>query len=393
MCRSVIPYQMHTTRSALFLTMALLSPLASAQDQPPAEEPPVAVVLLIPESTGETGDRLARVVEAHLGGLEVDLGVVEIEELPSEREQQIAVARDRAERYDAALVFWLEPDASVFHALTLGSESAPESLGMPEDEPGSATWCDVLAAMVHSMVAPLLPEPPLENTDEQEEGSPTESASAEAAAGSSVSKAEEPEPIPEPESSAAFGEGGPPPDDTTRLALLAAAGYTPALPDTGGPLRHGARLGLGVGIGRYAEIGAGVDLLDRLALEIADDGSAELFQLPIRLDASVLASLGDFQIGGGIGAVLEVRRVRQPTNGTDLELAADPHAYFGLSAAAAARYWIADWIAIWLELGADFFFKTSAYELEDEIQARIGPARPRGVVGLSFSLDVIGGGA
>jgi len=395
MCRSVIAYQMRTTRSALILTMALLSPLASAQDEPPVEEPPVAVVLLIPGSAGEAGDRLARVVEAHLSGLEVDLGVVEIEELPADREQQFEVARDHAEKYDAALVFWLTPDASGFHVLVPGSGSEPESLGVSADEPGSAMWCDVLAAMVHSMVAPFLPEPPLENTDEPEEEPPTESASAEATAGSSTSIDEEPEPEPPPESSEASGEGGPPPppEDRTRVALLAAAGYTPGLPDANGPVRHGARLGLGVGIGRYVELGLGVDLLDRLPLEAADDQTAELFQIPIRLDVSAMAVLSGFQLGGGIGAVLEIRRVRDLTYDTSDAETGDPHAYFGLSAAAAARYWLVEWTALWVEIGADFFFKASSYELEYETRARFGPVRPRGVVGLSFAFDLAGGGA
>lgn len=359
---------------ALAGVFALTTASSSARADDPLDEPiPLTVMVLTPDATGHAGERLARVIEAHLSDLEVEIAAVAIDAMPLEPELQAELVRAEAHHHEAVIAFWLSEDASEFYVLAPESDTEPEPLGIPDGEPGSAVWCDGLAAIVHSLVAPLLPEPPLD-VDTPAATPPV------------------PEPAPEPVEMAPTEPTPEPPAEpaSRRVAIIANTGYTPALPDPEGPLRHGVRLGLGVAIGKYLGLVAGIDLFGRIRFE-TESNMAELAYWPIRIDIAAMAPIGDFEIGGGVGALVEVRQLYElDYELTDTETV-KPHAYFGVSIAATSRYWVLRWLAIWLEAGADFFFKTSRYELGNDVRARMGAVRPRGVLGMTLAFNLTGG--
>lgn len=179
-------------------------------------------------------------------------------------------------------------------------------------------------------------------------------------------------------------------DETGRgpaVSLTLSLGYAPTPLSAGGPVIHALALGAGVWIGPYLGVQANVDLSARIPLD-ANGGQASAGRWPVRLALAGRLSLGRFEPGGRVGAVVEVLRAR------DMGMTpADPdalgaHLDIGLALALRAVYRVLPWLAPSVGVGVDLFALDRRFLLEGDVLLHRPRAVIRLVVGLTFVLDV-----
>lgn len=303
------------------------------------------------EVRAETYIDLQLAVWAHLSARPVTV-VIRGEDGPIDTE----LARRVVDDTGALSVAWLEDERRTFRYLTPGLAAEPRTRAIPGDEEPWVSRCEVMATVLHADVEQRLVELDAAPPPRAEPPPPAE---------------EEPRPP---------------------VLFVAAAGYAPVLMAAPrGPFLQGVSLQAGAQRGRRLPFQpgfrAGLDWTESRALG-APGSEAYLARVAFRVEATGVFPVGIVDLGGHLGAVLELTEVRGLEYPVEDTRAEGPRFWPGASAAFLVRVRVTPWLAPYLLLGADVFFKATEWRLEDPalLLLRRDPVVPRGTVGLTLLL-------
>jgi hypothetical protein len=355
-------------RTALAATVLLLC-LAAGQEGEAEEREPVRQVVFLTLGEDDPGARsTARSLDAHLASRGIRVSCRTVAASPGTIATRVELARRLLVEEPIHSVIWMERDPGRLFVAVGSPVGAPRLVErrLP-DGPGSESGCgDFVAAIVRSVL------------DSHEESVP--------AAGdnppSVVLQWGDPE-LP-PFATEVVSD----PDGTGARAIRLAArtGYGLLLAQGSRTINHAPVVAVGVEFEGLpgAELTA---LFPRATtgVPLSENVRPTLVRLPLRLDLRWrLPEVGALGIAPGIGMVLdllEVQQVRERIVADDFD---EVHA--GAAVAVLGDVRPLDWLSIWLELGADWYFGRWSYAVggEGEEVLGYGPFQGRVTVGLTL---------
>ncbi len=357
-----------SARVLLLVCLTMSYPVRGAHADPGRVE---QVLILVPQaSSSEQMSRyevLRVAMEAHLSS---HLLVVRF--VPHEGDDPEMCAQELARDEEPLTVAWLVEDGDRLGILTPGLSAEAHARAIPDDGEGWAARCEMMAAMAASELASLMrsrswaargdTEAPQSDRSEDEALAPSRDGLGDDAVASR-------------------------PPTRVPVHVLISMNYLPVKLSADGPAQHGLGLGAAIRLGPHLELGAGLDLIQHVPLE-HPDGPASLGRYPVRLAGVGLLPVGPLDLGLVLGLTLEVSKLGVlPVEPRDQD-ADRVHTSVGFSPALRVRVAPLPPLAVYADLGGDFFFGSNTYRYGTQILFERSPSVLRLIVGVSGVISV-----
>ncbi len=331
-----------------------------------AKESNGSVVVLVPNDHNRSSARqLHLALKDHLSPLNVEVLALSIDKLPKRLPRQKRMAEKHLKTHNALSVVWISNDISRFYIFTPRVKNEPRSELLPSADEGIAARWEAPAAIVYSEVSPLASSM---NTMPKIEAVLKEPVDA---------KAEKEEPSNDTRSKKASSDLG-----IDRVILF--FGYAPTLISDEGPFFHTVALGAGLRLGKYLELNLGVDMFGRDTFKIAEY-ILRYNQWPVRLSATGILPFAKLDLGLKLGASINVWYVEGLSYNLSDSQAKGNHLKGAVIVAPFLRFRATKWIWLFLEVGADLFFKGDEFTLDNKTLLKKSPVVLRMAAGLEVA--------
>lgn len=346
------------------LLAAYASPARSAPAGEEAVEHRVGIMAAVGE--GEDMAELVSALGAYLTDLDVAVVLVPVEEAPVRFADQVAAAREIAARRELLSVVWVERTSTEF--LIFVSDEGGEEILVQSQPKGLEGWdadCDAISVLVRSALKPWLERPAKEDVEA-------------AGGGERHVVARDPEPV---ELTLEPGRRERP------FLVVTGAGYAGGA-IMGGEWNQGARLDLGVVVGRHVGLRVAYRILRAVEMDVPGV-DLRLSRWPLEVTVDGILPLGRVEIALFAGVVVDMTAVRGLPGGSPDETEI---VKAGLAAGLFARVRLNDWLAAFAEGGAHVFSRGRNYRWDGEVRLVYRPVHPTFAAGLAVFLPIRGDG-
>ncbi len=349
----------HWWKQIFFAITVLSAGTAQAQTRGSPSVDDQTIILLSPSEEKQRIQRLHSVIEAHISDFSANIAIKDIDALPIDMTSQINLARDVARKSGALSLIWI--DWSTQDLYLFASEKDTYSIlvhDLPHSEGGWEAECDAIAAMVRSALLPWFSQekPPSYSLHKP---AAKESISSQQPANSASSK-------------------------KTPLLVVGLA-YAPSLLDLRKTIAHGGEIDLGLRVWKFLELNTYVRITQSTRMKVEDE-NISLVRLPLGISATAVWPLKALDLGLRIGLVVDITSVY----GIDKSAAPSETdiVHPGLATSVLVRYRVLDWLAIFADIGFDFYFDSHNYKWDDAHVLTYKATQPRLGLGLSLILPI-----